>query len=330
METAVSPASPGILSVVKPDKLLHDLSDIWLSMAKPDSESGSGVLRACSMTLVVIVDDEDDAMDLGETLSLLMREHPSRAIVIRLCEGSGQLEGRVFAQCWKPFGHGQQICCEQVELKASLNRLADVPSIVSPLTVPDLPSVVWFRSSRIASAPDISGLLALGNKLIVDSSRPGSPSFADIRTLAGAGFVVGDLAWTRLTALRQLVAQLLEGKDLTSIRTVVIEHCGHDAGAEAKYLQAWLRSSLLSATVDFLRADTDGDGTIRKLHIDADINIVVGASCADYESGTLHQRANLSSGSEHALLDEELGIMKRDAVFERALQRMTIWKPRAY
>jgi glucose-6-phosphate dehydrogenase assembly protein OpcA len=315
-------------SVVKPDKLLHDLSDIWLSMAKPDSESGSGVLRACSMTLVVVVDDEDDAMELGETLSLLMKEHPSRAIVIRLREGSDQLDGRVFAQCWKPFGHGQQICCEQVELTVSLNRLADVPSIVSPLTVPDLPSVVWFRSSRIASAPDISGILALGRKLIVDSSRPGSPSFADIRTLAGAGFVVGDLAWTRLTALRQLVAQLLEPKDLPNVKSVVIEHCGHDAGAEAKYLQAWLRSSLPAATVDFHRTGADGSGRIQKLRIDGDINIAVNDSCADYESGALHHRANLSSGSEHGLLDEELGIMKHDMVFERALQRMTIWKPR--
>ena len=144
----MSTATPEVPSVVKPDKLLHDLSDIWLSMAKPDSEFGSGVLRACSMTLVVVVDDEDDAMDLGETLSLLMREHPSRAIVIRLREGSGQLEGRVFAQCWKPFGHGQQICCEQVELTASLNRLADVPSIVSPLTVPAERGMVPFLPHR--------------------------------------------------------------------------------------------------------------------------------------------------------------------------------------
>jgi glucose-6-phosphate dehydrogenase assembly protein OpcA len=318
------------LAVVKPDKLLHDLSDIWLTMAKPDSEAGSGVLRACSMTLVAVVDDEDDAMALSEMLGLLMREHPSRAIVIRLREGSGQLEGRVFAQCWKPFGHTQQICCEQVELSVSLDRLADVPSIVSPLTVPDLPSVVWFRSSRIAEAPDISGLLALGHKLIVDSSRPGSPSFADIRTLAASGFVVGDLAWTRLTALRQLVAQLLDGRDLASVETIVIEHCGHEAGAEARYLQAWLRSSLPLASVDFHRTGNPGPGRIQRLRIEPDINITVSETCADYESGALRHHANLSSATEHALLSEELGIVRRDEVFERALQRMTIWKPRAF
>lgn len=318
------------LPVVKPDKLLKDLADIWRAMAKPDSESGSGVLRACSMTLIAVVDDEDDAMALSEMLGLLMREHPSRAIVIRLCEGANQLQGRVFAQCWKPFGHEQQICCEQVELTASLNRLADIPSIVSPLTVPDLPSVVWFRSSRVAEAADISGLLALGQKLIVDSSRPGSPSFADIRTLAASGFVVGDLAWTRLTALRELVAQLLDGRELSTIESVIIEHCSHEAGAEARYLQAWLRSSLPLASVDLHRTGKPGDGRIQRLRIHPDINIAVNETCADYESGALKNHANLSSGTEHALLSEELGIVRRDGVFERALQRMTIWKPLAF
>jgi glucose-6-phosphate dehydrogenase assembly protein OpcA len=320
------------LPAVKPDKLLRDLADIWLALASADTghDSGSGVLRACSMTLVVLVDQEDDPLQLGETLALLMRSHPSRAIVIRLSESSDRLEGHVLAQCWKPFGHSQQICCEQIELVVSVNRLADIPSIVSPLTVPDLPTVVWFRSSRIANAPDISGILALGNKLIVDSARSGSPSFGDIRTLAASGFIVGDLAWTRLTALRQLIAQLLEGRDAATVKNVVIEHCGPEAGAEARYLQAWLRSSLKQASIDLHRNGEPGPGNIRKLRIDPDIVIAVSTSCADYESGLLRQRANLSSGAEDALLDEELGIVRRDPTFERTLQRMTIWTPRGF
>jgi glucose-6-phosphate dehydrogenase assembly protein OpcA len=320
------------LPVVKPDKLLHDLADIWLALASAENsqDGGGGVLRACSMTFVVLVDEEDDAMQLGETLALLMRSHPSRAIVIRLSEAPDRLEGHVLAQCWKPFGHSQQICCEQIELIASVNRLADVPSIVSPLVVPDLPTVVWFRSTRIATAPDISGILQLGTKLIVDSAHAGSPSFGDIRTLAASGFVIGDLAWTRLTALRQLIAQLLEGRDAASVTSAVIEHCGHEAGAEARYLQAWLRSSLKSVSVDFHRNGEAGMGRIRKLSIDPDIVIAVSNSCADYESGALRHHANLSSGTEYALLDEELSIVKRDPVFERALQRMTIWTPRGF
>jgi glucose-6-phosphate dehydrogenase assembly protein OpcA len=151
-----------------------------------------------------------------------------------------------------------------------------------------------------------------------------------MRTLAASGFVVGDLAWTRLTALRQLIAQLLEGREPATVKSVLIEHCGYEAGAEARYLQAWLRSSLKSASVDFHRNGEPGSGKIRRLRIDPDIVIAVSDTCADYESGSLRQRANLASGTEHALLDEELGIVKRDVIFERALQRMTIWTPRGF
>src|SRR6185437_4778801 len=103
-----------------------------------------------------------------------------------------------------------------------------IPSIVSPLAAPDVPRVLWFRSSRIASAPDLGDLLALADKMIFDSARAGAPAFADLRVLANAGFIVGDLAWTRLTKLRQLIAQLLAGRDLQTIRNVLLEYSGSE------------------------------------------------------------------------------------------------------
>ena len=315
---------------VKPDTILRELSDLWTSTAKSDpaeGTGGTGVLRACSMTLIVFVDDEDDAMALGETLALLMKEHPSRAIVVRLKAGSGELHSRVFAQCWMPFGHNRQICCEQVELTASISRLGDLPPIVAPLDVPDLPRVVWFRSARLATAPDISQILALGDKLIVDSSRPGAPAFADLRSLAAANFVVGDLAWTRITRLRELISRLLSDRELSALQQIAIEHCGTEAGAEAKYLQAWLRNAVPAAVVEFQSVAPTGPGQIRGLKIGDDLDIRVLAACATYEAGPLRQRANLSEGSDHELLAEELSIMKHDLVFEQALRRMTIWTP---
>ena len=39
---------------------------------------------------------------------------------------SAALAARVFAQCWMPFGHRQQICCEQIEITASDASLPDL------------------------------------------------------------------------------------------------------------------------------------------------------------------------------------------------------------
>jgi glucose-6-phosphate dehydrogenase assembly protein OpcA len=325
--------TPGAQSV-KPDHILHELSELWTSLGKQEpgkegKEEGSGVLRACAMTLIALVDDDADSMALSDTIGRIMRSHPSRAVIVRLREAPGILESRVFAQCWMPVGHHRQICCEEVELSVSLNRIADIPSIVSPLAAPDVPRVVWFRSSGIASVPELGGIIALGDKMIVDSAYPGAPTFADLRVLANAGCIVGDLAWTRLTKLRQLIAQLLSGRDLSTVHVASIEYSGSSAVPEAKYLQAWLRTELRSATVDLRKVDASGQSKLKAIRIDPDIHVRVEASCAEYETGSMRQRANLSECSEGELLSEELNIMTHDRIFERVLQRMTAWTPRS-
>lgn len=327
-----------VAQTVKPDRLLHELSELWTSLSKESEkdagkEEDAGVLRACSMTLTVFVDDESDPGlnqgGLGEMLVRLMHSHPSRTIVVRLREDAGVLTSRVFAQCWTPFGHQREICCEQVEFSVSLDRVADIPSVVSPLAAPDVPRVVWFRSSRIDSVPDLGDLLALGDKMIVDSAHPGAPAFADLRVLANAGYIVGDLAWTRLTKLRQLIAQLLDGRDLSAIRKVAVEYRGSEAVPEAKYLQAWFRSELKSSAVELRRVDPAGKAGLKAIRIDPDISIQVEANCAEYKTGSLRQWANMPECTEGDLLEEELNIMTHDRTFERVLQRMTAWTPRS-
>ena len=319
------------LPAVKPDRLLHELAELWTTMGKPSTEADAdavesrGILRACSLTLIVITDERDDAMALAETLAHLMREHPCRAIVVRVSDAAETLSARVFAQCWKPFGQSIQICCEQVELTVSLGRIADIPSIVSPLAAPDLPRVVWFRSASVGQAADAGALLDLGDKLIFDSALKGAPAFADLRSLAASNLIVGDLAWTRITKLRELIAQLLDGHDLRQHSEVVIGYSGGDAGPEARYLQAWLRNVLQHASVDLRRLDAEGCGQMKSLRIEPDLDIRLQSNCAEYKSGILSQRANFADGSDFTLLSEELKIMQHDPVYERALYRMTPW-----
>lgn len=327
MEAAVTPGT----QTIKPDKLLHELSELWTSLSKQEEsrEHDSGVLRACSMTLIAFVDHDSDAAAMAELFVRLMKAHPSRTIVVRLREDSGVLESRVFATCWMPFGHHREICCEQVEFSVSLDRAADIPSVVFPLLAADVPRVVWFRSSRIDSVPELGDLFALADKMIVDSARPGSPAFADLRVLANAGYIVSDLAWTRLTRLRQLVAQLLDGRELWDIENVSVEVSGPEVPPEAKYMQAWFRSEMPAATVNLRRMDPAGAPRITGIRIDPDIQAHVELNCAEYEVGSLHQRAVLPECSETDLLNEELGIMTHDRIFERALQRMTVWTPKS-
>ncbi len=71
MEAAVTAdQSP---QTVKPDTILHELSELWNNMTKPQpgeapEEYSSGSLRACAMTLNVFVNEEDDPAGLDKTL----------------------------------------------------------------------------------------------------------------------------------------------------------------------------------------------------------------------------------------------------------------------
>ena len=307
---------------IKPDQILKQLGALWTDMVKPDDTDShdGGVLRACAMTLISFVDDEEDSAQLGETLVGLMKEHPSRSVVVRLREGEGFLDARVFAQCWMPFGHRRQICCEQVEITASMDHLADVAAIVGPLAVPDLPRVILLRSARIVRAGALRKVLGLGDKIVVDSSRPGAPGFGELGGLLETRHITGDLAWTRITEIRSLIAQLLDDQTPESI---TIQYGGREAGPEARYLEAWLESSLPATHVGLKGDGGTGTGSPSLIQVDDLLTIHLGDGSAEYQRDGLRQFAAMSKGTEEQLLNAELGIMVHDAVFERALNRIT-------
>jgi len=89
-------------ATVAPDTILKELAALWTQEGK---QGDSGVLRACSMTLLVIAEAGDDAAALGETVAALMPQHPARTILI-LLRGDGERarSQRVYQQCWKLFG----------------------------------------------------------------------------------------------------------------------------------------------------------------------------------------------------------------------------------
>ena len=121
-------------SAIRPERILKELDELWVNLGQ--QSEGSGVLRACAMTLIVITPDEG-ADALGETLAKLMREHPSRLVVLRVKPGSeASLTERVLAQCWMPFGSRQQICCEQIEITTTDAGIKDVPAVVRALEAP--------------------------------------------------------------------------------------------------------------------------------------------------------------------------------------------------
>jgi glucose-6-phosphate dehydrogenase assembly protein OpcA len=307
------------------DAILKELSQLWAAQGKEaQTEAGAGVLRACTMTLIVLTEESDDVSSLGETIAALMPEHPARAIVVRLGGASPRaLEQRVYAQCWRPFGQRRQICCEQIEIKASDQALPGLPSVVLPLAVADLPVIVWCRSARLFAMDEFASMAAMARKVVADTSTMGEGA---LRTVAGwmsGGLLVGDLAWTRLTRWREMLSQVFENRDnlasLGKIGRVTVDF--DDQGPDVNwYMAAWI-------------SDVLGDGGIRpEIQIGGGNQAPVALEGEGFRvqmsregermvvsvNGLTHC-TSLPRPTEYSLMREELEIVRRDTVFERTL-----------
>ena len=317
-------------TTIAPDKILKELAELWVNSGKEEQAGGgAGMLRACSMTLLVLAEAQEDTQDLGETIAALMPEHPARAILARLSgKGERSLTERVYQQCWRPFGQRRQICCEQVEITVSDAALADLESVVLPLTVADLPLIVWCRSPRLFAMPEFGAIARLAQKVILDSASASDPA-ALLDRMQGAvanRVLLGDLAWTILTRWREMLAQVFENQQiaalLANVATADVEW-GGSRYVPALYLGAWVRDALAAAGVsvrlqvshtvkeDFLRVRLAGTGIDAQLTREDDRMVVTlnGAS----------QCTNLPKATDYLLMREELGIVRRDPVFERTL-----------
>lgn len=313
-------------STVSPEHILKELAALWRT-------EGDEVLRACTMTLIVLAERDDDPQGLGETLAALMPEHPARAIIVRL-DGAGErsLAERVYQQCWMPFGQRRQVCCEQVEIAASDSALADLPSVLLPLAVADLPVFLWCRSARLFGMPELEGLAALAHKVIVNTGVMPDPAAALSRMLDSvrSGRTIGDLAWTRLTRWRNMLAQVFENRArlsrLGSVRSIRVEHPGERPNTSTLLMGCWVRASLGGQPqIQFERGEWKGTGTsplvlsvrVQGEEIDVELRRDQDRMFTTIDGEV--QCTHLPMATPYLLMREELGISRRDAVFERTL-----------
>jgi glucose-6-phosphate dehydrogenase assembly protein OpcA len=310
------------------DTILGELNDLWTRTGQ-EAGSSAGVLRACTMTLVILCGKGEDHQALGETVAALMPEHPARTILVkRGPSGANGFDHRVYAQCWMPFGQRRQICCEQIEITSNE---PDVARVVAPLVAPDLPVVLWVRDSERFLDSEFDPAAFGAGKLIVDSfTLADTPAAAKAFTeRRPAKPFLADLAWTRITRWREMLSRIFENRDnlarLSLVNRIRIWHGGEAAPLFAWYMGAWLTNSLADAGVKAeLNLERDAQLEAGTLRIELagegfDVMLERREERLVVRAGGLSLCTNLSQPSDYVLMREELGILREDPVFERTL-----------
>jgi glucose-6-phosphate dehydrogenase assembly protein OpcA len=186
------------------------------------------------MTLIVVV-AEDDAPDAMETARLATREHPARVLGVVLgdARGHAQIHGQI------GIGGGWTGETALIRLKGEVVKHSE--SVVLPLLLPDSPVAIWWPKDAPAD-PAADPLGALAQRRITDAAASTKGKKRAMRTQCSA-YTKGntDLAWTRLTPWRALLAAALDQQPLKVRRASV---AAERISPSADLLRAWLNDRL--------------------------------------------------------------------------------------
>ncbi|GHF09404.1 glucose-6-phosphate dehydrogenase assembly protein OpcA [Streptomyces spiralis] len=200
---------------------------------------------------LVIVTDEENAYDALKAAGDASREHPSRTLVVIKRHTRAAHERtlpRLDAEVRVGYeaGTGETVV---LRMYGEVSEHAD--SVVLPLLLPDAPVVVWWPvNGPLDPANDPLG--ALAQRRITDLYAVEDPMAtlqARVRSYAPGDT---DLAWTRLTLWRSMLAAALDQARVPVISATVEAEAENPA---AELLARWLEARL-GVTVD--RVDSAG------------------------------------------------------------------------
>jgi glucose-6-phosphate dehydrogenase assembly protein OpcA len=288
--------------------------------------TGGAVLSGVALTLVVVA-DESRVAEAEEAATHAAEAHPCRLLVVvrrQIDAPAPRLDAEVVL--------GGRLGPGEAVVMRMYGRLAlHAESVVLPLLAADAPVVTWWH----AAPPDqlaTDALAVFADRRITDSSIAEDP-MAALRTRAD-DYAPGDtdLAWTRATAWRAILASSLDAiagrrGEPVHVKGGRIE--GDPANATAQLLAGWL-SSRCDATISVQRAGrTPGPSGVDSVVLELDQDETVELH-ADRKGGAVVSQpyrpdatVALPERGLGDLLSEELRRLDTDEPYRDSLESAT-------
>jgi glucose-6-phosphate dehydrogenase assembly protein OpcA len=267
-----------------------------------ERRTGGAVMSGLALTLVVVVDEKDvAAAEVASTTAASL--HPCRLLVVirrQVDAPVPRLDAEVLI--------GGRLGPGEAVVMRMYGRLAlHAESVTLPLLAPDAPVVTWWHGEppdRIAHDP----LGVFADRRVTDVCQAVDATVA-LRQRAD-DFAPGDtdLAWTRITPWRALLASAFDTVQATPTAAIAR---GRDTDPEVMLFAGWL-SSRLGFPVPVVPADGHRGGGIAGVSVDLDDGGTLEASRRDGREVVL--RRDGQPDSVIMLPDRDLGDLLAEEV----------------
>ncbi len=265
------------------------------------------------MTLVVVV-DEEDATQAMECARAASQEHPARVLGVIL----GDARGHAVVNAQVGTGQGWSGETAVIRLRGEVAKHPE--SVVLPLLLPDSPVAVWWPSDS-PEDPAGDALGALAQRRITDAAAVTRGKTKAIQRQA-ASYAKGntDLAWTRITPWRALLAAAL---DQHSEKVTSASVTAERISPSADLLVAWLTDRL---KVDVERSSSQGPGITEVVMTtkggDISISRADGKLASFVSPGQPDRPVALKRRTIPELLAEELRRLDEDNIYAATARRL--------
>lgn len=232
---------------------LTDTTSSKINKALVQGRRAIGTPAVGMVLTLVIVTDEENAYDALKAANDASREHPSRKLVVvkRVSRSArDRAKARLDAEVRLGVEAGTG---ETVVLRLYGEVIDHAQSVVLPLLLPDAPVVVWWAvNAPVNPAKDPLGTLA--QRRVTDTYAAERP-IDELKARASV-YTPGDtdLAWSRITPWRSMLAAALDQVDCD---VTSVEVAGEEHNASVELLAMWLANRL---KVPVKRAVSAGPG----------------------------------------------------------------------
>jgi glucose-6-phosphate dehydrogenase assembly protein OpcA len=212
-------------------------------MLRARHATNKGLAPARVLNLIVIVERSWKG-EIANRLERVGRYHPSRTILCAVEDGREALDA-VAVMSYEEGDGGVGIMREAVEIDIGPDHLRRLETIVDPVVVPELTTVLWAPHGHHEAVAALHGMIDV-MLLDSDDAPEADGGLARAEEELGSSYVV-DLAWLRTTPWRERLAASFDPptrrEALASLEGFTIRH-QPGSTASALLLVGWLSSRL--------------------------------------------------------------------------------------